>query len=549
LPSLRAEPALLAVGLVGVVCGLDLLWALTGFSTGSLAYGLIDEPAHLATCVLALLALRAGGVRLSPAFCAAALVASVAIDVDHLPGYLGWDGLIGAAPRPYSHGLLTVAAFLLFGFLASGRYRLVMFVMFGIAYGIGCHLLRDVATGPGAAIVLPVADDAVRIPYPLYLGAVAMLAAFTALGRPLPAARAMRTAAVPARAACLAVLAVAALTAAGLAASDSATAGVGHAGKQSKPSGAPHSSPKKEKHAKGERHSTSSQVAVGIYMSDSEEHPELLDTYTNAVGKRPAIIHLYRKWFSPPFDTGSLSAIWERGAVPLITWEPWSDWDGTGIALSDIGSGMQDAYIAAAAREAAAWGGPIFVRFAHEMNGNWYPWGQSPPAAFKSAWRRIVSIFRSEGATNVRWVWTPYVDQNRLPFKRYYPGDAWVDWAGLDGFNWGNPFQSFREVFEASYRSMVRLTSKPLMIAETGSVEGAGEAKSIWIRTAVRRILPRLKHVRALVWWSAVHPNGTDWRIDTSPAALAALGGALQPARFSPARRFLFSTPGWLRKK
>jgi hypothetical protein len=45
--------------LAGAVIALDLLWGLLVGPTGHLAYGLLDEPAHLATCAIALLALAA----------------------------------------------------------------------------------------------------------------------------------------------------------------------------------------------------------------------------------------------------------------------------------------------------------------------------------------------------------------------------------------------------------------------------------------------------------------------------------------------------------
>jgi hypothetical protein len=149
---------------------------------------------------------------------------------------------------------------------------------------------------------------------------------------------------------------------------------------------------------------------------------------------------------------------------------------------------------------------------------------------------------------NVRWVWTPYVDAGNLPFKRFYPGNEWVDWVGLDGFNWGRPFVSFAKIFEGSYRLMTQMTFKPMMIAETGSVE-AGGSKATWVRQALGRAIPRFKHVRALLWWDDVHPSGVDWRVDTSPDALSALQQALAPPRFGSGQSFLLSRPPWLRRK
>ena len=76
------------------------------------------------------------------------------------------------------------------------------------------------------------------------------------------------------------------------------------------------------------------------------------------------------------------------------------------------------------------------IRFGHEMNGDWYGWS-GQPAAYVAAWRHVVSVFRGEGAANVKWVWSPNVDNGDYPFARYFPGDSWVDYVALDGYNWG----------------------------------------------------------------------------------------------------------------
>ena len=63
------------------------------------------------------------------------------------------------------------------------------------------------------------------------------------------------------------------------------------------------------------------------------------------------------------------------------------------------------------ARALAAFGGPVRLRFAQEMNGDWYPWGAgtngNTPAEFVRAWRHVHDIFTAAGATNVQWVWSP----------------------------------------------------------------------------------------------------------------------------------------------
>jgi inner membrane protein len=170
-----------AIALVGAIVALDLLWRLIEGSTGTVIYGVVDEPAHLATCLVALLALVAiASSRPSSAFVASALIASVAIDVDHIPAYLGWDGLTGTLPRPYSHSLLAVGVLLLAGWVASGRGRQALL---GAAFGVTAHLFRDLATGPGVPLLWPAPGGAVTFPYPIYLTALAGAVAATALRR------------------------------------------------------------------------------------------------------------------------------------------------------------------------------------------------------------------------------------------------------------------------------------------------------------------------------------------------------------------------------
>jgi len=265
-------------------------------------------------------------------------------------------------------------------------------------------------------------------------------------------------------------------------------------------------------------------IALGAYVS-SAAHPLRLRRYSRAAGRPPLIAASYKQWRLSPFPPSELKPMWRDGAVPLVTWEPWT-YREKPFPLRKVAAGRYDGYLRSAARAAARWRHPILLRFAHEMNGDWYPWGADrvTPHVYKAAWRHVVSIFRANGADNVRWVWTPYVDsQGRFPFAAFYPGDRWVDWVGLDGFNWGGRrgWLSFGEIFSHSLHLLARLSSRPVMIAETGSSEIGGN-KASWVRRALTRELPRMRRVQALVWFSRPF-NGIDMRVDSSQAALRAL--------------------------
>jgi hypothetical protein len=186
------------------------------------------------------------------------------------------------------------------------------------------------------------------------------------------------------------------------------------------------------------------------------------------------------------------------------------------------------------------------------MNGTWYPWGRdgNTPRVYKAAWRHLVRIFRSAGADNVKWVWAPNVDGGgQYPFARFFPGNKWVDWVGLDGFNWAKrgEWQSFTDTFGSSYNTLARITSRPMIVAETGSSQSGGD-KAAWVSSALTEEIPRFSRLRAVVWFSD-SVGDVDFRINSSPAALHAFRSAITSPRYGLTRRALLSTPSNLRRK
>jgi hypothetical protein len=137
---------------------------------GILRTGPLDEAAHLATAALGLLVL-ACFVDVPRRFYVAALIASVGIDLDHVPIYLG---LLNGSQRPVTHSLATVAVFVLAA-VASRRHRAVLA---GVATGLVFHFARDIAEGsPGVRLLWPVDQTAWAASYWWFLG---MIIAFTA---------------------------------------------------------------------------------------------------------------------------------------------------------------------------------------------------------------------------------------------------------------------------------------------------------------------------------------------------------------------------------
>ena len=252
--------------------------------------------------------------------------------------------------------------------------------------------------------------------------------------------------------------------------------------------------------------------------------------WERAAGAHADVVMWYADWANVRRpDPTQLRAIARRGSVPEITWEPWNHaWDSAvqpTYRLRRIIEGRHDALIRRWARDLAAYGGPVKLRFGHEMNGNWYPWSEAAnrnhPGDFAKAWRRVWRMFRRAGATNVEWVWSPVA----LDIERaQYPGDRYVDRLGLSGFVGGvqlrhRPWRSFATLFRRSLRQLRRIApTKPIEISEVGVAERGGD-KPAWIREMFRA-LTRRPVIDTLVWFNL--NKGSDWRIQSSRKSIRA---------------------------
>jgi hypothetical protein len=273
-------------------------------------------------------------------------------------------------------------------------------------------------------------------------------------------------------------------------------------------------------------------VALGAFAPSLPWSFQDIDSFSTLVGQKPGVIHWFQDW-TMEFDPSYMDAAMSRGGMPLVTWEPWKFGGGTGqpaYALKKILEGRYDAYIRQWASAAAAWGKPFLLRFAHEMNSDWTSWSPgingNTSAQFISAWRRVHDIFRKQRASNVRWVWSPVADyEGATSFRKVYPGDAYVNWVGLSGYNWGDTrtwsrWQSFSEIFGRSYSMAGRITRKPIIIPEVASTESGGD-KAAWIRKAFLEEIPaKFPQIKAVVWFDADKEN--DWRVNSSSSSLNA---------------------------
>jgi beta-mannanase len=274
---------------------------------------------------------------------------------------------------------------------------------------------------------------------------------------------------------------------------------------------------------------------------DAPFEARTIDTFESHAGKRASIVHWGQPWWHAgkyqPFYADDYERVRLRGAIPMINWSSWDYSNGVNqpdFRLAGIADGRHDDYIRQWALGAKAWGHPLFLRFDHEMNGWWqFPWSEqvngNRPGDFVRAWRHVHDIFVEVGATNVTWVWCPNIaGPGTTPLASLYPGDQYVDWVGMDGYNWGtdrgNTWQSFAQVFGDTYDQLRRLApAKPIMLGEWASSENGG-SKAAWIADALGVQLPlRYPMIKAIVWfnWNDDDPQ-LSWTVESSSASAAA---------------------------
>lgn len=280
--------------------------------------------------------------------------------------------------------------------------------------------------------------------------------------------------------------------------------------------------------------SDTSGVFFGIFR-ETGDHAALADAVASDLRLSPASIMWFQAWGgSPDFPASEVQRLWQKGVLPHIAWEPWDTSlaaDATGqIHLQDIIDGRWDAYITKWAKAAKTADAPLLLRWGHEMNGNWYPWAPAlngnDPQRYIRAYRHVHDLFVAEGATKVQWVWCINVDS--APSDGWnqpaamYPGDAYVDWIGLDGYNWGTAvswgsWRAFSDLFSGAYAAAQSISpSKPIIIGELASATVGGD-KVAWIADMFTVMPSRFPKLKAFTWFDVQKEQ--DWRIHSSQAS------------------------------
>jgi hypothetical protein len=77
------------------------------------------------------------------------------------------------------------------------------------------------------------------------------------------------------------------------------------------------------------------------------------------------------------------------------------------------------------------------VRPGWEFNGNWYHWSaKNDIAGFVGCFRHVVGTMRSVPGQHFTFDWSPNIGANSFPAEQAYPGDAYVDYIGVDVYDY-----------------------------------------------------------------------------------------------------------------
>lgn len=287
-------------------------------------------------------------------------------------------------------------------------------------------------------------------------------------------------------------------------------------------------------------------IALGAYVgSDSISD---LTAMEHSLGAEVAIASSFRGWGDLFPDTAQQAQA-KAGHTLLVAWDLGAT---RATRFATFYQHRHDAYLAREAKAAHRFGAPFYVRPWAEMNADWVAF--QPTAAgkraaggtyaqFIRAWRYVVSYFRTHGAGNVRWVFNPTTDTyaETTPVAKIWPGKAYVDVLGLDGYNWGNGgvlhWRSFADIYRTQYARLTALApSLPVWVCEFGSKaanedDGAAvdprHSTSAWYQ-GMFGWLKQASRVRALVMFDVRKER--DWRIQSSAATLKQMQTAARSA-------------------
>jgi hypothetical protein len=244
-------------------------------------------------------------------------------------------------------------------------------------------------------------------------------------------------------------------------------------------------------------------LGAWVNVDGSKNEIAQLPAFNQSLGnKTVALLHTYGSLSS--FPSSTLASISANGSIPII--------DTGHIAYTSITNGSLDSQIVAYANGLKSYGKPVFFRYGWEMNlsGNVQSYGNA--AQFVAAWQYVWQKFHDNGVTNAAFVWCPSIQSDA---SSYYPGNKYVDWIAVDGydrtFNASPSNNVFINLFQGFYNTWGSSSyGKPIMIGETGGKNGGDQAA--YLQNIVTTA-PTMPNIKAVVYFDSQGQTGDDWRL------------------------------------
>lgn len=256
--------------------------------------------------------------------------------------------------------------------------------------------------------------------------------------------------------------------------------------------------------------------------------------------------------FENELNENRIQWIHSRGQVPVVSWSPY-------YSISQVNAGVADAVFAYAADYFKTMPCKVMLRMFWEFdNTSGFPWAVGNSAnigqPFVAAWRRVVNIFKSRGASNVGFWWCPLEGSpDRLGITASYPGDSYVDWVGSDAYNgcyvtdpscWSTPNHSGWATWQdvAAYKNYLNQHDqwgprKPFVYGEVGCVydpNGPVGLKGDWFRALPETTKTLLPHCVGISFFdqdvSGFEGSKSNWLVDNPASNPDVMAGFKQMA-------------------
>lgn len=232
-----------------------------------------------------------------------------------------------------------------------------------------------------------------------------------------------------------------------------------------------------------------------------------IDAFKTKIGQYPGTFSIWVRfgpsdWQYGPRDSFPnqelLKALDERNITPVIFLYPVGPGIGrnggtiesaTKYSNQSIANGSFDSFLEKFAADAKAYGKPVIIRYAWEMNANWFPWspydpnvnGKSyfdvgnTPENYVAAWKHVYTLIHTK-APNAKLFWSPNWTNSVDKIRGYFPGREFVDYIGFDAYRRPGQGGSMKDKYQSSIIALRRLvmddqnvpSNIPIIVGETG---------------------------------------------------------------------------------